>query len=498
MTTIARPSQAIWADHARAYRAVQARDARFDGCFIVAVRTTGIYCRPSCPAVTPKAQNTTFHPTAAAAQSAGYRACRRCLPDAVPGSAEWDLRADLAGRAMRLITDGTIERCGVAGLAATLGYSERHLTRVLTEQLGAGPLALARAHRAQAARVLIETSTMSFADIAFAAGFRSVRQFNDTIQAVYATTPTRLRTTRRGPLDGAAGAITVRLPYRRPMDVDGVFEFLAARAVTGIEQVMPGGYARTLRLPSGPATVTVTAEAAVGHLRCTLRLTSVRDLGTAVSRVRRIFDLDADPVAIDTVLGADSSLTASVAATPGIRVPGSVDATELLLRALLGQQVSVAAARTALARLVADLGEPLDVAQGSLTTLFPTAEAIAEHGTDVLRGPRRRVESVLSVARAIASGELSVHLGRDAGELAAELRALPGIGPWTAGYAVMRLLGAPDELLTGDLVLRKGAAALGLPAEERALRAHSRRWQPWSSYAGMHLWRAANGELEQR
>ncbi|WP_082469145.1 DNA-3-methyladenine glycosylase 2 [Sciscionella sediminilitoris] len=485
----------IWAQPDRAYRIAQAKDSRFDGWFIVAVRTTGIYCRPSCPARTPNRENTQFFPTAAAAQNAGFRACRRCLPDALPGSPEWDLRADLAGRAMRLIADGVIEREGVAGLASRLGYSQRHVTRVLTEELGAGPLSLARAHRAHAARLLIETTALSFSDIAFASGFASVRQFNDTIGAVYAATPSRLRSARHRRVADTQGRLAVRLPVRAPMDSAGVLGFLATRAIPGVEELTEDGYARTLRLPHGPAVVRLRFEDGSGGraaVHCSFSLTDVRDLATAVTRVRRLLDLDADPVAVDEVLGADPALRDSVTASPGIRVPGAVDAAELIVRAVLGQQVSVAAARTALGRLCAELGDRITEPDGTLRTLFPTAEVLAERGGEVLRGPRRRVETVVGAMRALADGSLGAHLGRDPAELRADLEALPGIGPWTAGYVVLRLLGAPDVLLTGDLALRKGAEALGLPDTVNGLLRHANRWRPWGSYAGMHLWRAAH------
>jgi AraC family transcriptional regulator of adaptative response / DNA-3-methyladenine glycosylase II len=480
-------------DHDRCYRAVASRDARFDGCFIVAVRTTGIYCRPSCPAVTPKPQNVTFLPTAAAAQLAGYRACRRCLPDAVPGSPEWNLRGDLVARAVRLIADGVVEREGVPGLAARLGYSTRQLTRVLTAELGAGPLALARAHRAQAARVLVETTPLPLADVAFAAGFASVRQFNDTVQAVYATTPTELRSLaqRRSPLP-EPGVLALRVPFRPPMDSAGLLSFLAARAIPGVEEATDDIYARTLRLPHGTGTATVTP--AESHWDCSLRLTDLRDLPVAVSRLRRLLDADSDPGAVDELLGADPALAASVAERPGIRVPGTVDGAETLLRTVLGQQVTVAAARTAAARLVTALGDPLPVSEGGragLTRLFPSPDVIAERGDEVLTGPRRRIDTVRTVAAALAAGDLVVDAGRDPDELRAELEALPGVGPWTAGYVGLRVLGVTDVLLDTDLAVRRGAAALGLPADAEGLRKRARSWRPWRSYAGMHLWRAA-------
>lgn len=477
-------------DEEQCYRASMSRDARFDGQFILAVRTTGIYCRPSCPAIMPKRHNVQFFVTAAAAQQAGFRACRRCLPDSVPGSPDWNLRADLAGRAMRLITDGIVEREGVGGLARRLGYSERHVTRVLTAELGAGPLALARAHRAHSARLLIETTTLPLADIAFAAGFASVRQFNDTIKAVFAATPTVLRTTaKRHATPTTAGRVTLRLPYREPFDYDGLLTFLAARAIPGVEAVVDGAYGRTMRLAHGTGTVWLTHAA--GHLDCTLSLTDMRDLGSAVSRVRRLMDLDADPGAVGEILGADPLLEAQVRKNPGLRLPGAVDGAEIVTRALVGQQITVAAARTALSALTTALGAPLPTPDGPLTRLFPTPAAIAEQGATVLTGPRRRIASIQTVNAALAAGDLEVHVGADPDDLSETLRRFSGVGPWTAGYVLMRVLGAPDVLLTGDVAMRKGAANLGIPAAPAELKAYADRWRPWRSYAGMHLWSAS-------
>ncbi|MGH3932986.1 MAG: AlkA N-terminal domain-containing protein, partial [Pseudonocardiaceae bacterium] len=428
-----------------------------------------------------------------------YRACRRCVPDAVPGSPEWNLRGDLVARAVRLIADGVVERAGVPGLAARLGYSTRQLNRLLTAELGAGALALARAHRAQAARVLVETTALPMADVAFAAGFASVRQFNDTMHAVYATTPSQLR--GKAKPHPTPGALRLRLPFRGPMDGGGLVEFLAVRAVPGVEAAVDDGYARTLRLPHGTATAML--RATPSYWDTTLRLADLRDLPVAVSRLRRLLDADADPCAVDEVLSADPALAAAVAAAPGIRVPGTVDGGETLLRAMLGQQVSVASARSAAARLAAALGEPIlgepipgqpipgepIESLGGLTTLFPTPAAVAERAAEVLTGPRRRIEAVQSTAAALAAGDLVVDAGRDPEELRGELEALHGIGPWTASYVIMRVLGATDILLDTDLALRRGAAALGLATDGLARRA--RQWRPWRSYAGMHLWRAA-------
>ncbi|MGH1548218.1 AlkA N-terminal domain-containing protein [Leifsonia poae] len=501
-TTVAGEAKLADPVFAERYRSMSARDARFDGQFITGVHSTGIYCRPSCPAVTPKPGNVTFYLTAAAAHEAGLRACKRCLPDAVPGSPEWNVRDDLAARAMRLIADGTVEREGVPGLAHRLGYTPRHLGRVLTAELGAGPLALARAHRAQTARLLLVGSDLPITDVAFAAGFNSVRQFNETIAEVYRLTPGALRASaRRSPATGAhraEGAVTLslRLPARAPFDAESVFGFLGARAISGVEDATGSGYARALRLPHGPAAVrlTPTGTPDAPAVQCDAALADVADLAPLVARVRRLLDLDADAEAIDAALAADPALAPSVAARPGLRLPGAVDADEIVFRALIGQQVSVAAARTALTRLTDALGEPVDLVvpggDASLTRLFPTAAAIAEHGREVLRGPAKRIDAFVGAAQALADGSLTIDVGESRDDLEQRLLALPGIGPWTAGYIALRVLGSPDILLTGDLALRQGAARLGLPAEPRALAEYGKRWAPWRSYAGLHLWRS--------
>ena len=368
------------------YRAIDSRDVRFDGQFVTAVRSTGIYCRPSCPARTPKPSNVTFYPTSAAAHEAGYRACKRCLPEAAPGSPQWNLRGDTAGRAMRLIADGVVEREGVPGLARRLGYSPRHLTRLLTAELGAGPLALSRAHRAQTARMLLVGTDLPAADVAFSAGFASVRQFNDTIREVFGLPPLELRARRRvagGPVGAGPGAIDLTLPHRGPLDAPGLFAWMSARAVAGAESAGPSSFARTLRLAGGPAWFELRLDE-VGRVRLRVRLSHLGDLSTLVTRARRLFDLDADPIAVDEALAAHAELAPLVAAVPGIRVPGAADPHEMLIRAMVGQQITVAAARTALSALTLELGEDVDGFDGA-TKLFPTMAAIAAHGPEVLR-----------------------------------------------------------------------------------------------------------------
>lgn len=474
-------------DHDSCYRAVSSRDARFDGVFYTGVTTTGIYCRPSCPAMTPKPTNVRFFRSAAQAQAAGLRACRRCRPDAAPGSPEWNIRADLAGRAMRLISDGVVDRSGVVGLADRLGYSERQLHRILTAEVGAGPIRLARAQRAHTARILLETTDLTVTEIAFAAGFSSVRQFNDTVRDVYAATPTGLRRASSTVAGGApAGAIQVRLAYRRPADLDGVLGFLSLRAVPGIEEVDGRTYRRSLTLPRGPAVVELTPDD--GWVRATLRLSDPRDLAAAVARCRRAFDLDADPHAVDEVLAADPAIRPLVAAAPGRRVPGTVDGAELAVRAVLGQQVSVVAARTIAGRLVAEFGRPLDAPVGTVTHAFPSALALAAADPSSFPMPRTRQRTLHELTSRLADGRIRLDPGADRDDASAALADVPGIGPWTAGYVRMRALADPDVFLPTDLGVRHGLAQLGLPDSASAARDLAERWTPWRSYALLHIW----------
>jgi AraC family transcriptional regulator of adaptative response / DNA-3-methyladenine glycosylase II len=479
-------------DTERCYRAVQAKDARFDGWFFTAVTSTGIYCRPSCPAITPKRANVRFYPTAAAAQLAGFRACKRCRPDATPGSPEWNVRADVVGRAMRLIADGVVDRDGVRGLAARLGYSERHLHRQLVAEVGAGPIALARAQRAQTARILIETTDLPFAHVAFGAGFASIRQFNDTVREVFASTPSELRRkVRPAPAsavsaNGAAGTISLRLPVRQPFDGDGLLAFLTPRAVPGIEESTGSTYRRTLDLANGTAIISLTP--CPDHVRCSLRLHDLRDLASAVQRARRLMDLDADPTAVAELLGDDELLAPLVAKSPGRRSPGHVDGAELALRAVLGQQVSVAGARTHAARLVLAAGTPLDEPDGTLTYVFPRPEAVAELDPRLLAMPERRKATMRILATGLAAGTFTIDPGADRAALERQLIALPGIGAWTAAYIAMRGLGDPDVFLPTDLGVGRALERLGEASDPVVAAARAEDWRPWRSYALHHLW----------
>ncbi|MFD8423092.1 DNA-3-methyladenine glycosylase 2 family protein [Streptomyces sp. NPDC059466] len=499
-------------DTERCVRAVQSKDARFDGWFFTAVLTTRIYCRPSCPVVPPKPENMTFHPSAAACQQAGFRACKRCRPDTSPGSPEWNQRADLVARAMRLIGDGIVDREGVPGLAGRLDYSTRQIERQLLAELGAGPLALARAQRAQTARLLIETTPLPMTEIAFAAGFSSIRTFNDTVREVFALSPSELRErlprkraaavvkaspsvptgtgtgarTPGGTGAGTPGVLSLRLPFRAPLNPDNLFGHLAATAVPGVEEWRDGAYRRTLRLPYGHGIVALTPHA--DHIGCRLTLTDLRDLTVAISRCRRMLDLDADPVAVDDQLRTDPLLAPLVDKAPGRRVPRTVDEAEFAVRAVLGQQVSTAAARTHAARLVTAHGEPVEDPEGGLTHLFPSPDSLAALDPESLAMPRTRRTTFTTLVRQLADGTLHLGVESDWAEARARLLDLPGFGPWTVDVIAMRALGDPDAFLPTDLGIRRAAQELGLPSTPAALTARAAAWRPWRAYAVQYLW----------
>jgi len=464
-------------DFDRCYQVTRSRDPRFDGWFIVGVRTTGIYCRPSCPSpVCPKPANVTFYRTAAAAQLAGLRACKRCRPDAVPGSPEWNVRADVVGRAMRLIADGVVDREGVPGLARRLAVSVRHLNRVLVEAVGAPPLALARSQRAYQARLLVETTGMPFGEVAFAAGFASIRQFNDTLREVFDATPSHLRAAARRPghRDPAA-SLTLRLAVRAPYDPGGVVGWLAARMLPGLEEYADGTYRRVLRLPGGPGTVTLRPERDQVH--ATFRLATVADLGVAVARCRRLLDLDADPESYLPVLAADPALAPLAEAMPGLRLPGTVDGAETALRTVLGPLAET---------VTTALGEPLPSPDGGLTHAFPNPAAIAAAEV-AMPG---RADTVRELAQRLATGELCLDEGADREAIRRGLLAVPGLGPARVEDLMLHALGDPDAFPADGAGLRAAAKAHGLPADAAGLTRRAERWRSWRGYGAHLLWRA--------
>jgi AraC family transcriptional regulator, regulatory protein of adaptative response / DNA-3-methyladenine glycosylase II len=498
------------------YRAVMARDPRFDGRFFTGVTSTGIYCRPVCPARTPARANMKFFAHAGAAEAAGFRACRRCRPETSPGSPEWNVRADLAARAVRLIADGYVDAHGISGLAARLAVTQRHLHRLLVAELGTGPLALARTARLQTARRLLAETAMPITDVAFASGFSSVRQFNASVLESSGRTPSELRARARRTGPGGAGArdmagtpgtwLTLRLACREPFDAAAWLGFLAARAIPGVEQVSAERYTRTIRTATGPGIIELIPRPGQGHVLLRARLTRLGAVAPVVGRARRLLDADADPAAIGAALAADDLIAPLVRARPGLRVPGAYDGFELAVRAVLGQQVSVAAASTFAGRLASRYGVPLppdatmDVSVGAVTetpagtiparavgppglsVVFPGPELLADADLAGLGLTTARQRTLRALAAATASGRLVLDPGADPAEVAARLAELPGIGPWTIGYILMRSAADPDAFPEADLGLRRGLARLG------AAPGHAARWRPWRAYAAIHLW----------
>jgi AraC family transcriptional regulator, regulatory protein of adaptative response / DNA-3-methyladenine glycosylase II len=476
-------------DFESCYRFMRSRDPRYDGYFFVGVLSTGIYCRPSCPARLPKRRNIRLYRSAAAAQEASLRACKRCDPDAAPGSPAWNRRADVAGRALRLIADGEVDRRGVPGLATQLGYSERQLQRILVAEIGAGPVALARAQRAHSARLLIESTAIPFGEVALAAGFGSVRQFNDTIRAIYARSPTELRRRAgRRAGNGSPGSIELKLACRQPFDGGALISFLGARAVPGVEELDGGTYRRSLWLDRGAGVVEL--EVGAEDVRCRLILDDLRDLTAAVARCRRLLDLDADPLSVAGQLEGDAVLGALVRERPGLRVPACVDGFELAVRAVVGQQVSVAAARTVAARLAERFGEPLTDPHGAVSRRFPTPAALAGADPASLPMPRSRARALVTLADRLVAGDLSLGAGADRAATEADLLALPGIGPWTASYIAMRALGDPDAYPLGDAGLRRALQLRGYSTDRAGEERLGEVWRPWRSYAVAHLWQS--------
>ncbi|HVH19228.1 MAG TPA: AlkA N-terminal domain-containing protein [Myxococcota bacterium] len=475
-------------DPAVCYRAMRARDARFDGRFFVAVRTTGIYCRPVCPAPTPRRENCTFVPCAAAAEEAGYRACLRCRPEAAPGTPAWQGSSATVTRALRLIEAGALDDAGVDALAAKLGVGDRHLRRLFATHLGASPHAIAATRRSHFAKQLIDQTAMPMADIAFAAGFASVRRFNDAIRGAFRRPPRALRRAAQRGRDASDASLELRLAYRPPYAWDDLLAFLAARAIPGVECVTDGSYRRSFRQDDAIGWLEVGPVPGAHQLRVRIRAIGAPRLIDLARRLRALFDLGAAPDAIAVALRDDAALAAALRAAPGIRVPGALDGFELAVRAILGQQVSVRAATTLAGRLVTQFGaklpdDCLPSSDGATPTHeFPSAELLADADVASIGLPAARANAIRALARSV-SGGLRLEPAADPDAARDALLALPGVGEWTAAYVAMRALREPDAFPSGDLGLRR---ALGVGAAELARRAEA--WRPWRSYAAMLLW----------
>lgn len=466
------------------YRAVESRDARFDGRFFTAVRTTGIYCRPICPARTPRRPHVTFYACAAAAEQAGYRPCKRCRPEASPGTPAWLGTSATVSRAMRCIAEGALDSGNVADLAARLGLGPRQLTRLFERHLGATPVRIAQSRRVHFARSLIEQSSLPMTQLALAAGFGSLRRFNALVHAVYGCAPTDLRRRRSladAPDSRSATVLDCRLPYRPPYDWDHLARFLRGRAIPGVECVADNSYSRTLALTAGRTGFLRVAPGAGAWLELRLELPDLGGAIALVARARRMFDCDADPAVIGDHLGRDPDLAPLVRRRPGLRLPSAFDPFELAVRAIVGQQVSVAAATTVTGRVVARCGRPLEVPRPPLTHLFPTPAALAAAALDGLGLTTQRAATLRTFAAAVASGELILDAPRGPDEWVARMTTLPGIGPWTAQYVALRAFGEPDAFPPGDLGLKRALPDVDLAARSAA-------WSPWRGYAALHLW----------
>ncbi len=477
------------------YRALQARDARFDGRFFVAVRSTGVYCRPICPARTPKRENCLFLPCAAAAQEAGFRPCLRCRPEASPGTPAWQGTSATVSRAMRLIGQGALDDGPVDELAARLGVGERHLRRLFQEHLGASPLAVAQTRRLLFAKKLLDETRLSISEIAFAAGFASIRRFNDAVRKNWDKSPRELRGKQPDRANGDGPALVLRLPFRPPFDWDALVAFLGLRAIPGVETITPEKYVRSIRLDEAVGIVEVTPAPGKHHLVAKLRPSGPASLIRVSDRLRRIFDLSADPERISAQLRRDPDLRTRVRAHPGLRVPGAWDGFELAVRAILGQQVSVRGATTLAGRITEVYGEKLPelpaakvADEPAPTCLFPGAEALVDLDPGAIGLTGARAKAISGLARAVAGGEIDLEASAGLDESVARLRELPGIGEWTAHYIAMRALREPDAFPASDLGLRKALGTKTGPATESQLRERAEAWRPWRAYAAVHLW----------
>jgi AraC family transcriptional regulator of adaptative response / DNA-3-methyladenine glycosylase II len=468
------------------YQAMRSRDRRFDGRFFVGVRTTGIYCRPICPAPSPKLVNVEFYACAAAAEDAGFRPCKRCRPETAPGTPAWVGSSAVVARALRLIRDGALDDAGVAPLAARLGIGARQMRRLFEEHLGTSPAAVARARRVHFARALLDQCDLPVTAVAYAAGFRSVRQFNHAVRATFGASPRALRS-RRHALPSPGDGLSVRLPYRPPLDWQGLLAFFARRAIPGVELVRDGRYQRTVALDGAVGAISVEPAGAEPILLLRIRLTECTSVLGVVERVRRLFDLDADPLHVGSHLARSALLRPLVAVAPGMRLPGAWDPFEVAVRGILGQQVTVRAATTLGGRLAAAFGRPVECGDG-LTHLFPVPAALADADVASIGIPRARAATIRALAAAVVRGEPVLDASRGTEAAVERLCAIPGIGAWTAQYIAMRGLSEPDAFPAGDLGVRKalgnGEGPLSIAAVERL----SEPWRPWRAYAVMHLW----------
>lgn len=477
-------------------RARISRDARFDGKFFVAVTTTGIYCRPVCPAPSPKRAHIRYYATAAAAAEAGFRPCLRCRPEAAPGTPAWLGTSAVVRRALRLIQEGVLDEISVDELAARSGIGSRHLHRLFTRHVGASPIAVAQTRRLHFAKRLLDETDLPITQVALASGFGSLRRFNFTFQKVYERTPRDLRRHRRTNLAAAGDDVVLRLAFRPPYDWTHIRNFLATRAVPGVERIDERGYARTIVSEGGHATVCVRPIDGVNALELRVRGAAPTALFQISAAARRVFDLAADPARITVAFNSDPLLAPLVKLRPGLRIPGAWDPFECAVRAVLGQQVSVAAARTLAARLVERAGQRIESGVDGLTHLFPSPVVLAVTDLSGLGITGARIAALHALSRGVAEGQIDFCAPME--EFTTALASIPGFGAWTAHYIALRALGEPDAFPTGDLVLRRMASTTDVPLTSRELQIRSEAWRPWRGYAVMHLWRASGDVVKDQ
>ena len=474
------------------YRAFLAKDARFDGRVFVCVTSTGIYCRPVCPARVPKRANCIFVASAAAAEAKGFRSCLRCRPETAPGTPAWSGTEASVARALRLIEEGALDESGVEALAARVGLGERQLRRLFLTHIGATPQVVAGNRRLLAAKQMISETDMAMADIAYAAGFQSLRRFNDAVRASFGMAPSTLR---RGKARASAqDPITLRLGLRPPFDWQQMLGYLSFRAMPGVEEITGTSYARSFQLGQTRGLLSVTQGTKANTLDVAIRIDATTrtnhsaPIRQIAARTRRIFDADADPVAVAAALGSDPLLGPRLAQAGGVRVPGAFDGFELGVRAIIGQQVSVKGATTLAGRVVKRCGEALAEPHGLITHYFPQAAVLADANLDGLGLTGGRIKTLKGFARAVADGAVSFSPAAGLDEKVAELCAVPGIGPWTAHYIALRAVGEPDAFPAADLGLRKAAGPVGAPVSTKALEEMAESWRPWRGYAALLLW----------
>ena len=475
----------------------QSRDARFDGRFFVGVLTTGIYCRPVCPVRVPKKENVQLYKSAAAAAAAGYRPCLRCRPESSPGTPAWSGSSWKVSRALQLIDQGFLDLGTVDALAREIHVGPRQLSRLFQQHLGASPVEVAQTRRLHFAKKLLDETPMSLTEICFAAGFGSVRRFNAVFIATYGRSPKQLREKARLRVAATAPGITLRLYYRPPFDWRALLAFLAYRAIPGVEHVTESSYARTLRLDDKVGDFEVQFLPDANALDVQINFPDSRHLYHIIDRVRALFDLRADSAQIDQFLALDALLKPMLQKFPGLRVPGCWDGFEVAVRAILGQQVTVRAASTLVARLAARYGAAYQCANPALTHIFPDAQTLSAAAMDSMGIVGQRIAAIQAVATAVAGNTLAIQRTTDTTDFVARICEIKGIGEWTAHYIAMRALGDPNAFPHSDLILRRAAAAPGAEFTAKQLLQRAEVWQPWRAYAVILLWRNYATTLEQ-